>query len=73
MSRIEKDENWVDLPFESQKMTIYMIFWARLDFQISILSVILSEGPTLQVFTAFLGIKNFEGRTKMSKIENGEN
>ena len=48
MSRIEKDENWVDLPFESQKMTFYMIFCAKLDFQIFNTAVIPSEGTVLE-------------------------
>ena len=48
MSRIEKDENWIDLLFESQKMTFYMIFCAKLDFQIFNPAVIPSEGTVLE-------------------------
>ena len=73
MSKIEKSENWVDLQSESQKMTFYMIFCAKLDFQISNPAVNPSEGPTLEASTALLRRKNFEGWTKMSKIEKGEN
>ena len=50
-----------------------MIFCAKLDFQIFNFAVIPSEGPTLEASTALLRRKNFEGWTKMSKIEKGEN
>ena len=50
-------------------MTFYMIFCAKLDFQISNPAVIPSEEPALEASTALLERKNFEGWTKMSKIE----
>ena len=49
-----------------------MIFCSELDFQISNPAVIPSEGPSLEASTALLRRKNFEGWTKMSKIEKGE-
>ena len=54
-------------------MKFYMIFCAKLDFQISNPAVIPSEGPSLEASTALLRRKNFARWTKMSKIEKGEN
>ena len=54
-------------------MTFYTIFCAKLDFQIFNPAVIPSEEPALEASTALLGRKNFEGWTKMSKIEKCEN
>ena len=50
-----------------------MIFLAKLGFQILNPAVIPSEGTTLEASTALLRRKNFEGWTKMSKIEKCEN
>ena len=50
-----------------------MIFCAKLDFQIFNPAVIPSEEPALEASTALLERKNFEGWTKMSKIEKCEN
>ena len=61
MSKIEKCEDWIDSPSESEKMTFYMIFCAKLDFQIFNPAVIPSEGPTLEASRALLRRKNFEG------------
>ena len=50
-----------------------MIFCAKLNFQIFNPAVITSEGPSLEASTALLRRNFFEGWTKMSKIEKGEN
>jgi len=68
MSKIEKDAEWVGWPSGSLKMTFKVIFWAKLDFQFFYSAVIPSEGPTLDALRALLRHKNFDGKTKMSKI-----
>ena len=67
--KIEKDEDWAGWPTGSLKMTFQILFWAELDFQIFNVAVILSEGTTLDASRAQLRHKNFDGKTKISKIE----
>ena len=49
-----------------------MIVWAKIDFEIFCSAVIPSEGLTLDASRALLRHKNFEGKTKISKIEKDE-
>ena len=72
MSKIKKDENLVGWAFGSQKMSIQMIFWAKLNLQIFCLTVISSEGLALEASRIFRKHKNFDGKTKMSKIKKDE-
>ena len=53
-------------------MTFEVIFLAKLDFEIFCPAVILPEGPTLDGSRALLRHKNFDGKTKISKIEKDE-
>ena len=43
-----------------------------MDFEIFCSAVIPSEGPTLDASRALLKHKNFDGKTKISKIEKDE-
>ena len=49
-----------------------MIFLAKTDFEIFCPVVIPSEGPTLDASRALLKHKNFDGKSKISKIEKVE-
>ena len=69
MSKIEKVAHWVGWPSGSLKMTFEVIFWAKLDFEIFCSAVITTEGLTLDASRALLRHKNFDGKTKISKIE----
>ena len=53
-------------------MTFEVFFWAKSDFEIFCPAVILPEGLTLDASRALLRHKNFEGKTKISKIEKNE-
>ena len=53
-------------------MTFEVIFLAKLDFEIFCSAVILPKGPTLDASRALLRHKNFDGKTKISKIEKDE-
>ena len=50
-------------------MTFEVIFWAKLDFEIFCSAVITAEGLTLDASRALLRHENFDGSTKISKIE----
>jgi len=52
MSKIKSYEDSVGWPSRSLKMTLQMIFWAKLDFQISNPAVTPSEGPFLEASIA---------------------
>ena len=53
-------------------MTLYVIFLAKLDFQIFNPAANTAEGPTLEPSRALLRYENFHGKIKMSKIEKGK-
>ena len=53
-------------------MTFEVIFLAKLDFEIFCSAVITTEGLTLDASIALLRHKNFDGKTKISKIEKDE-
>ena len=59
--------------FRKSKNDILYDFCAKLDFQISNPALIPSEVATLEASTALLRRKNFEGWTKVSKIEKCKN
>ena len=71
-SNVEKDEDWVRWVSESLKKSFEVIFLAKMDFEIFCSAVIPSEGLTLDASRALLRHKNFEGKTKISKIEKDE-
>ena len=55
-------------------MTFKVFFFkAKLDFEIFSPSAILPEGLTLDASRALLRHRNFDGKTKISKIEKDEN
>ena len=72
MSKIEKDEDWVGWSSRRLKMRFQMIFWAKFDFQNFNPTVIPLEGPTLEASRGLLRYTNFDGETKISKIEKDE-
>ena len=53
-------------------MTFEVFFLAKSDFEIFCPAVILPEGLTSDASRALLRHKNFEGKTKISKIEKDE-
>ena len=53
-------------------MSYKVIFLAKIDFQTFCSAVNSSEGLTLDASRALLRHKNFEGKTKISKIEKDE-
>ena len=69
ISKIEKYEDWVGWPSGSLIMSFEVIFWEKLDCQVFCSAVIPSEGLTLDASRALVRHKNFDGKTKMSKIE----
>ena len=60
------------LTLQKQKNDIWSVFWAKSDFEIFFPAAILPEGLTLDASRALLRHKNFDGKAKMSKIENHE-
>ena len=69
MSKIEKDEDWVDKSSRSLKMIFEVILKAKVDFQTFKPAAITAEGLTSEPSRALLRHKNIHGKTKISKIE----
>ena len=72
MSKIEKDEDWVDGPSRRLKMIFEVILKAKLGFEIFCPATITEEKPTLKASRALLTHILFLGKTKLLKIEKDE-
>ena len=67
MSKIEKDEDWVNQLSESFKMTLEIIFRAKLYYQIFNPAIILSERQTLKASGAILRHDNSASKANTVK------
>ena len=72
ISKIKKDEDWVGWPSGSLNKSFEVIFLAKMDFQNFCSSVIPSEGLTLEASRVLLRHEDFDGKSKISKIEKDE-